>query len=204
MNQLFARLKDAPDRIEFHPEGTVGNHVALVTLRAMVLTGDVDLVMAGLFHDLFKPQVGYDHPQAAYNFLTDDYTAHTFIKAHGADPKVVEQLCLNHMKGKVEGILPKSAKQTPKIDTFQCIDDMVHRHTLPTRTAAEFTIPGKGTFHNVELTFAGQSPLQQHCKNGQFTVTANRTPYTYRLNEIPKFFINYPEIAELLQLMVKN
>jgi hypothetical protein len=77
-------LKTLKERDDYHPEESCFIHTKIVTNR-LIQTGNPDLIMAGIFHDLFKvvdgrgkptglnPKTGNPtapyHPEDAFNFI---------------------------------------------------------------------------------------------------------------------------------------
>lgn len=193
-------IKNSPERYDYHPERLLGRHIALVTLKALLLYGDIELIIAGLLHDICKPDGGVikldstdqqylsnpDHPQQAYEFCKQ-WKVHKWIKQMGAEPSVVESLVLNHMRAKVylEGKRPKrSVRELPFIYEFVTCDDMIHRikYNIPTTVY----LPDLGIISG-NITYIGQLFIDIR-RGNTFTITINRTPYTYYWNQIPEFF----------------
>ena len=49
------RLKTYKEDNRYHPESSAYEHIKIVTTR-LITTGDIDLIMAGVFHDIGKLQ----------------------------------------------------------------------------------------------------------------------------------------------------
>lgn len=92
---------------KYHPEGNTLKHIITVTNRAFKYFPDnPNIQLAAYFHDLGKlatagvnPKTGqptaYGHENEGVG-LVDKYES--FIKAQGADPKIVRYIVKNHMK----------------------------------------------------------------------------------------------------------
>jgi len=105
--KLFSNmsLRERPD---FHPEASAFEHIKIVTER-LIPTGDMNLVFAGIFHDICKadtaktnPKTGWPtcpgHDVKAFDFIMEFPTVQTWIKSNGGDPTTVAHICLNHMR----------------------------------------------------------------------------------------------------------
>lgn len=176
-NLIRATKKYTDDPKEYHPEGCLYHHVGLVTARASLI-GDRSLVCAAILHDLCKPSHGREHALAmAYLIETNDDVRY-FIHNLGGKIDVVHQLVLRHMDKQVT----RKNKHIPFMDTFFVIDDMINRHDIPTLIRT-ITLPCGTTFRNAEVYFMGMSPLQIARSIPEFTITVNRTPFTYPLSK---------------------
>ena len=101
-------LKSLRERPDYHPEPSTYHHIKIVVDR-LAQTKDIDLIMAGMLHDICKldcarlnPKTGYPsspgHDTAAYQFITQTPEVIDWIRANGADDVKVAAICLNHMK----------------------------------------------------------------------------------------------------------
>jgi hypothetical protein len=133
------RLKSVRERPDYHPEDSAYEHIKIVTERLMT-TGDIDLVMAGLYHDLGKidtiktnPKSGYimtpGHEHVSSLLVTRDAD---FIKSMGADVTQVYDIVKNHMKikqmEKMKASKQKAMRSLPvfgKLGTFTRADNML-------------------------------------------------------------------------------
>ena len=111
--KLLEALKGVRERPDFHPEENCWRHTEIVTNR-LIQTGKPDLIVSGIFHDLFKswgyinPKNGYptspDHDKLAANFIRaavkyNDYNGVVaFIEGMGANVERVALICENHMR----------------------------------------------------------------------------------------------------------
>lgn len=185
-------LEKLSNRVEFHPERTVLNHVKIVTLRAYLVSGHPDLVLAGLLHDICKGDTGDnskgywsnpDHPKQAFEFCFLDDVRY-FIKQFGGNVDHVANICLYHMACK-EFVI-KKAQKVPFMDLFVTLDDMMERKPFP-QVTRKIWVPSVGVVDNAKLYFVGQSPLQQMRNIPAMTVTVNGTPFVVGFNEIHQF-----------------
>lgn len=222
IDQLIQRAAQRHvENLPFHPERFLHRHVMLVTLKALLLTQDPELVLAGLFHDLFKPEGGEqkemtgmpghlflsnpDHDRQAAEFVRSSFEVHALCQELGARPEVVADLCRHHMSAKMgmldNGRVPRRLRQLHRIEDFVRMDDMMDRtpgsfkvHRLP--------LPGLGTFHDAEVFFIGVSPIQSRANSNEFTITFNRMPVRFRFDQIPEFFTGRFEVLrEWMQLL---
>jgi len=127
-------LKTLKERSDYHPEDNTFEHIKIVTERC-ISTGDNDLIMAGIFHDIGKLDAAfhvkennygtlsfyenlskgkvktYGHEHIAAN-IVDAY--HWFVQDFGADYDTVRFLVSEHMRIKQ---LDKMKKQ--KVDILK-------------------------------------------------------------------------------------
>ena len=122
---LVEGLKTLRERPDFHPEESAYEHIKIVTNR-LIQTGNPDLIMSGIFHDIFKKVTAKLNPKNGYPTSPGhDYLAHksimewlkddnneiiAYIKSIGADPERVALMCKHHMRIKVIGEM-RQAKQ---------------------------------------------------------------------------------------------
>ena len=134
------RLKTYQENSLYHPESNVYEHIKIVTDR-LITTGDIDLILAGLYHDIMKLKAAektlektgkfraFGHEQMGSKIVQRDVE---FIKDMGADVDMVESIVLNHMrmkkisemkKSKVE--ILKSLPAFEKLMVFTKADNML-------------------------------------------------------------------------------
>jgi HD superfamily phosphohydrolase len=118
------RLKTYEEDSKWHPEANVYEHIKIVTDR-LITTGDIDLIIAGLYHDLGKllaaektlEKTGkfraFGHEHIGAKFVKRDSE---FIESMGADVNTVESIVSNHMRMKV---LKDMSKQ--KVDVMKAL-----------------------------------------------------------------------------------
>lgn len=210
-------LRHVADHPIYHPEKTVGRHIALVTLKAMLYTGDVNMVMAGLLHDVCKRDSGEyktvgdrrywlnpDHPKEAYEFIHSSDDVRYFIKYYGGDYEYVADLCLWHMACKES--IPKKAKHISNIHLFPILDDMVDRKRWPTYNSLNIYLPDMKLLQkNRKLFYVGMSPLQISRGCYEFTISFkdNSGIHYYPFAAIPEFFVGeWSYLRDYVELLV--
>lgn len=125
MSRLEA-LKGLRERPDFHPEESAFEHIRIVTER-LIPSGDMDLILGGCLHDLFKhdtarlnPKTGYmscyGHDNEVAKFIQGDTEIQEWIKSCGADPIIVMGLCKDHMRFHQFDVMKKS-KQNELMET---------------------------------------------------------------------------------------
>lgn len=215
LKQLLLDTKSSLEHPIYHPERTLNRHILLVTLRCWLKTNNMNVVIAGIMHDLAKTLGGsmvkteagsyWSHPKHAGYIADeiDDYgdLAH-FIHNMGGDVKVVSDICRYHM-GVKDGPTKRS-KKVPFMSEFAICDDMVGRKDFGSVVIDKILLPGNKIPHrNAEITFCGQSPIQISSGSRDFTLTVNRTPNTYDFSVIPKIMKQFnEEISRTLEILV--
>tara|TARA_R110000796_G_scaffold231853_5_gene349929 strand:+ start:1939 stop:2607 length:669 start_codon:yes stop_codon:yes gene_type:complete len=217
LNQLLLDTKNSLEHPVYHPERWLSNHILLVTLRAVLISGNINVILAALLHDLMKPQKGefveteagpyWSNPKHAgqiASVIDENGGIAYFIRSMGGDIKHVSDMCRYHM-GVKDGATKKS-RFTPHMDLFPVLDDMVDRKPIGEVLIPSIILPGdKSPRYNAILTFCGMSPIQirtlKHAR--EFTITLNRTPYTFRFNMIPTLVEQFnPELADVLKILI--
>jgi hypothetical protein len=208
LESLFAATHACREHPTFHPEGTLNKHILLVAIRAMLISANKDLVLAAFLHDLHKPSAGaskslpngtfWSNPDHAIMAAECDVIRHA-VWSMGGNVDVVIPIIRRHME--VKEHITRKSRSVAFIDQFRIFDDMIERHVLPSNTGT-FFIPDIGNV-NGTINFVGQSTIQRHFQNGQFTVTLNRTPLTFPIERIPEFFVGqWAELRFLASLCV--
>lgn len=91
-----------------HPEENAFEHIKIVVDR-LSMTEDIDLVLAGLFHDICKKESAIARENSPY-FLCRDHEKKgadfaiehiDFIHSLGGNPQKIFFICWNHMRMKV-------------------------------------------------------------------------------------------------------
>ena len=138
------RCGEMSERKDFHPEPHVLAHIHIVFDR-LAQTGDVDLMLAAVFHDITKPDhavfneekgfmqcPGHDKTGAEFASRHAD-----FITAMGGDTATVVGICAQHMRiHELDKMRPaKRLKMTQepffeKLVIFSHADDMLTEFTL--------------------------------------------------------------------------
>ena len=101
-------LKDQGQNPTHHPEGNVLKHTIIVTRRALA-TGDIDLALAAIFHDIGKATTAGTHPKTGkvthYGHEKDSSEMvkkyGRWITSMGGNPEDVLYLVSQHMRMKV-------------------------------------------------------------------------------------------------------
>jgi len=125
-SNIVEALKKAEQSKKWHKEGCVYNHILEVVDRAM-LTGDNDLVVAAIFHDLGKLDTEtrtivngeeaihhFGHEFISLRYLREHYSLYEDLII---DYNKVEEIVLNHMRAHLyeNGTLSKPKKR----ETFE-------------------------------------------------------------------------------------
>lgn len=114
-------LKILVERPDYHPEPNCYEHIKIVTSRLMK-TGDIDLILAGLYHDIGKretvktnPRSGFPmtpgHEHIAAKLVERDKE---FVRSMGANVKNVQEITKYHMKMKQMSRMRPVKQQTVK------------------------------------------------------------------------------------------
>ena len=101
-------LKTLRERPDYHPEPSTFHHIEIVTNR-LIQTGDPDLIMAGILHDICKldckkinPKTGHPtspgHDQAAFDLIFTSSSIKDWIRNNGGDEVNVALICKGHMR----------------------------------------------------------------------------------------------------------
>jgi hypothetical protein len=215
LNQLLLDTKKCVDHPIYHPERLLSNHIMLVVLRACIVGGNIDVILAALLHDLMKPQSGMivntndgpywcnpKHAGHIANLIDENGDIAYFIKNMGGNIKNVSDLCRYHMG--VKDSVTKKSRFTPHMDIFPVIDDMVNRKPIYS-VIPKLSLPGFGTFTNAEVVFCGMSPIQMKSNNDikEFTITLGRTPFTFKFYQIPVIVKQFnSDTSNILKILI--
>ena len=146
-------LKTLRERPDYHPEESTYEHIKIVVNR-LIKTGNPDLIMAGLFHDIKKKDCAEINPrnghstspnhdiEAAFmirmNIANKSKNFLGFIESIRANPERVAQLCEQHMRIKVYSEMNEKKKaKFRRMDifsdvlTFSCADNMLADFVYP-------------------------------------------------------------------------
>jgi hypothetical protein len=102
------QLKTLRERPDYHPEPSTFHHIEIVTNR-LILTANIDLIIAGVLHDICKldcktinPKTGHPtspgHDVAAFDLIMETPSIQSWTRDMGADPRKVAHICLGHMR----------------------------------------------------------------------------------------------------------
>jgi hypothetical protein len=148
---MLKSLKQIEERIDFHPEDNAYEHVKIVVERC-IETGDNDLILAAIFHDIFKFKLNKPKIKAFGTIIVETPTAEEhedkaalmvldnsdLIKDLGGDPLMVAGICKFHMRMKRFKEMRKSKQgammRQPfflKTAIFKRADDMLSTEPMP-------------------------------------------------------------------------
>lgn len=148
------QLKFLRERPDYHPEKSAYEHIKIVTER-LITTGDPDLIMAGVFHDLGKFECAKENPKTGYptspghdawsaELVDRDTECRKWIESFGANPEIVSVICREHMRVKgISEMRPakqetvKSSSAWPKLQIFTQADDMLNDFVYEKATAED-------------------------------------------------------------------
>jgi hypothetical protein len=108
VQRKLEELKTLRERPDFHPEPSTFHHIEIVTDR-LIQTGDPDLIMAGVLHDICKldcktinPKTGNPtspgHDKAACELIHNSREIRQWITDNGADWRNVAAIVNGHMR----------------------------------------------------------------------------------------------------------
>ena len=141
-------LKSLRERPDYHPEKSAYLHSEIVTNR-LIKTGNADLIMSGIFHDIFKketasinPKNGYPtspgHDKAAADWIMSNTEVQEFIQRNGANFKRVAEICGQHMRIKSYDEMNDKKKKAYRLTEtfsdlliFSMADDMLSDFLYP-------------------------------------------------------------------------
>lgn len=106
IKRKLAQLKFLNERPDFHPEPSVFEHIKIVTER-LEQTGDVNLIFAGILHDICKldvvrenPKTGWPsspgHEDAAFELIIHNSEITDWIFQNGGNWLTVANIVKNH------------------------------------------------------------------------------------------------------------
>lgn len=135
------RLKTYKEQNIYHPESSAYEHIKIVTTR-LITTGDIDLIMAALYHDLFKLKAAEDNYKRSGKFRAFGHENYpdklilenrNFIEENGGDVDMIRDIVKNHMKIKLLPEMKDSKKKAfmslpcfNKLKIFTLADDMLN------------------------------------------------------------------------------
>ena len=121
IKRKLEQLKFLRERPDFHPEPSAFEHIRIVTER-LIPTGDPNLVMSGLLHDICKfdcvrenPKNGFPtspgHDKAACELIHNDRKIRQWITDNGADWRKVAGIVFGHMRFHILGEMRQSKRE---------------------------------------------------------------------------------------------
>ena len=203
LSNKFQEIRDSPEHPVYHPEGTLGNHIMLVTLKAFLWTENADLIWAGLLHDIFKANKSFKsrvvtlpegtywsnplHPKQAKEFIMENDDIKYLILQTGGNWKNVAELCYWHMAAK-QGI-PKKAGLVNGLSFFPPLDDMINRYKMPEKQFKSFFVPKHRDIKNFTLcdVKTGRAAFYLMGKEGLLRISYNDIPLFFEQSEKWKF-----------------
>jgi len=145
------QLKFLRERPDFHPEPSAFEHIKIVTER-LIPTGDMDLIMAGILHDICKfdtvkmnEKTGWPtspgHDQAAFDLIVNNSDIINWINDKGGFMPNVAHICKAHMRFHQLGDMRDSKREVQiaewtrlgicdKLQIFGAADNMIEDFDL--------------------------------------------------------------------------
>ena len=136
IKRKLEQLKFLRERPDFHPEPSAFHHIQIVTDR-LIPTGNPNLIMAGILHDICKfdtvrenPKTGFPtspgHDDAAFELIINSSEITNWINDNGGFMPNVAFICKAHMRFHQLGQMrPAKRDAQIKIWTDQGIFDML-------------------------------------------------------------------------------
>jgi hypothetical protein len=151
IKRKLEQLKFLRERPDFHPEPSAFHHIQIVTDR-LIPTGNPNLIMAGVLHDIAKfdtvkqnPKTGFPtspgHDDVAFALVMDNMQVRAFCTQNNADPDTVALICKNHMRFHQLGDM-RPAKRDRQIQDWkdQGIFDMLQIFGAADNMLADFDL----------------------------------------------------------------
>jgi len=121
IKRKLEQLKFLRERPDFHPEPSAFEHIRIVTER-LIPTGDPNLVMSGLLHDICKfdcvrenPKNGFPtspgHDKQAETLIRISPSIKDWIHQNGGDFDLVASICGAHMRFHILGEMRQSKRE---------------------------------------------------------------------------------------------
>ena len=125
VKRKLVQLKFLRERPDFHPEPSTFEHIKIVTER-LDITGDINLVFAGIFHDICKldtvqvnEKTGWPtspgHATASFELISNNSEIKDWIFNNGGNWLKVANICNGHMR--IQQL--DSMKETKRLKTIQ-------------------------------------------------------------------------------------
>jgi len=108
VQRKLEQLKFLRERPDYHPEPSAFHHIQIVTDR-LIPTGNTDLILAGILHDICKfdtvrenPKTGFPtspgHDKAAEELILNNNTILSWIHQYGGSALRISAICGAHMR----------------------------------------------------------------------------------------------------------
>lgn len=118
IQNILNGLKQHKENPKYHPEGNAYEHIKTVVKR-LESTGDVNLILAALFHDLGKLSVAQQSDEGDFNtsFGHENVSSQwvmrykDWIEELGGNPYIVDDIVKNHMKIKFDSFSKKERER---------------------------------------------------------------------------------------------
>lgn len=137
LREMLESLKDNRENPQHHPESSTYEHIKIVTER-LIKTGDMDLVMAALMHDIGKSSVSEPSEEGNWNSSHGHEQVSSqlvmrykqWIQDMGANPYVVNEIVKNHMKVKFDAISKKDKDKLERYTIFQKLNQFMNADNM--------------------------------------------------------------------------
>lgn len=172
VRDLLIEGANSPERLDFHPEATLGNHIQIVAHRA-ILSGNTTLLFIALLHDMCKHQMpnkskgglvdkgdfvywtNPDHAFQASDMIRDSKDIQNWIESFECDWVIVDSVVRKHMWFKNyksnmrEGKKANFRKECP-VDVFYLLEEfnLIDTMNMPYK---EFTWEESLSINNPKL-----------------------------------------------------
>ena len=163
VKEKLEALKGLRERPDYHPEPSTYHHIEIVTDR-LIETGDPDLIMSGILHDICKldcktinPKTGNPtspgHDKAACELIHNSREIRQWITDNGADWRNVAGIVHGHMRFHQLGAM-REFKREKQIQDWkdQGIWDKLAIHGAADNMIEEFDL------NNIEKSWKWKKP----------------------------------------------
>jgi hypothetical protein len=128
IKRKLEQLKFLRERPDFHPEPSAFEHIRIVTER-LIPTGDPNLIMAGILHDICKfdcvrenPKNGFPtspgHDKDACELIHNNREIRQWIADNNSDWRIVAAIVFDHMRFHQLGQM-RPAKRESQIEKWK-------------------------------------------------------------------------------------
>ncbi len=137
IRNILEGLKDHQENPAYHGESNAYEHIKIVTER-LLKTGDMDLVMAAVMHDLGKLSTAEKSDEGPWNSSHGHENVSSqlvmrykdWIQQMGANPYVVNEIVKNHMKIKFDAISKKDKDKLERYTIFQKLTQFMNADNM--------------------------------------------------------------------------